>query len=231
MRAQTAMAMFTSWLLAPALTADAQPRGAAAIETLRYFDDFPGGPRAVLRALRPTPIAADDRARALALLPERGELQPDMDENVKLSALEVILVYHQRREVFDIKVIDLPQAIVALHQRAVLLVSRPALRLLSASELQAVIAHEVGHEYFWSDYQNAREKRDRYRRQEVELKCDGVAVLTLAALGLNPMLLTDGLTKMLRFNTAFGTPADADDYPSIQERRQFVKALVVRTRL
>jgi predicted Zn-dependent protease len=230
MRAQTAIATFTCWLLAPALTADAQPRGAAAIETLRYFDDFPGGPRAVLRALRPTPIAADDRARALALLPERGELQPDMDENVKLSALEVILVYHERREVFDIKVIDLPQAIVALHQRAVLLVSRPALRFLSASELQALVAHEVGHEYFWRDYETARERRDRSYRQELELKCDGIAVLTLTALGLDPTSLADGLRKIVRFNKMFGTPTDADDYPSLQERRQFVSALAARHR-
>ena len=101
---------------------------------------------AILRKLRPSPISRDERARALAVLPAEGELPPDAKERAKLSALGALLVYHERQGLFDIKVIDVPQAVVGLHQRAVLLISRPALRLLSASELQAPVAHEIGHE-------------------------------------------------------------------------------------
>lgn len=96
----------------------------------------------------------------VAALPEEGELSPTADEAVKLRALEPILAYHERRHAFDIKVIDVPQFVVGLHQRAVLLLSRTALRSLSASELQAMVAHEIGHDYFWSDYERAQRQRD-----------------------------------------------------------------------
>ena len=95
---------------------------------------------AILRELRPSPISPDERARALAVLPAEGELPPDAKERAKLSALEALLVYHERQGLFDIKVIDVPQAVVGIHQRAVLLIYRPGCDL-SASEFQALVAH------------------------------------------------------------------------------------------
>jgi hypothetical protein len=166
----------------------------------------------------------------LAVLPEDGELPPDGKELAKLSALEAVLVYHERQQLFDIKVIDVPQAVVGLHQRAVLLISRPALRLLSASELQALVAHEIGREYFWRDYESARDRGDGRGRQELELKCDGIAVLTIISLGLDPARLADGVRKMTRFNEILGAAANADEYPRMQDRLWFAHALLQKSR-
>ena len=93
--------------------------------------------------------------------------------------MQRVLIYHKRQDVFEAKVIDLPEAGIVLHARSILLISRPALRLLSAAELQAVVAHEVGHEYFWTEFEHLRDGRDGRARQELELRCDAIAVLTL----------------------------------------------------
>ncbi len=233
MRGQTAATCLTCWLVIAmsSATADAQSPGSPASEALRFFDIVPPGEvSATLRSLRPSPISAAERARALAVLPAEGELSPDAKERAKLSALEVVLVYHERQRLFDIKVIDVPQGVVGLHQRAVLLISRPALRLLSASDLQALVAHEIGHEYFWRDYERARERHDSRGRQELELKCDGIAVLTLISLGLDPAPLADGIRKMTEFNEILGATANADEYPRMQDRLRFAGALLRKTR-
>ena len=70
-----------------------------------------------------------------------------------------VLELHQREAVYVnqvMNVIEVPQAVVALHGRAVVLVSERALDFLDAEELQALVAHEVGHEYFWDEYFRAR---------------------------------------------------------------------------
>jgi hypothetical protein len=233
MRGQTAATFLTCWLATAmsSTTAHAQSPGSPASEALRFFDIVPPGEvSAILRELRPSPISPDERARALAVLPAEGELPPDAKERAKLSALEALLVYHERQGLFDIKVIDVPQAVVGLHQRAVLLISRPALRFLSASELQALVAHEIGHEYFWKDYENARARHDRRGRQELELRCDGIAVLTLISLGLDPARLADGIRKMTEFNEILGATANADEYPPVQDRLRFARALLRMSR-
>ena len=47
---------------------------------------------------------------------------------------------------YDIKVIDMRYARVGLYEQAVVLISKPALTLLEPEELQALVAHEMGHE-------------------------------------------------------------------------------------
>lgn len=171
------------------------------------------------------PAGADERLRALSVLPERGELRPDRLELPKLAAVEEVLAYHERAHAFEPKVIDVPQAVVALHQRTALLISRPALRLLSGAELQALVAHEIGHDYFWPEFERTLALGDRSGRQELELKCDGIAVLTLVALRLDLARLAGGLHKQIRFNETLGADANAADYPQLQERQRFIAAL------
>lgn len=233
MPTQTAVTLFMCSLIiaSTSTAAEAQSPGTPAVEALRFFGSFPPGDASeILRTLRPPPATPDERARALAVLPEEGELTPEKNERAKLAALEVVLLYHERQRVFEIKMIDVPQAVVGLHQRAVLLISRPALRFLSASELQALVAHEIGHDYFWKDYENTRERGDRRGRQELELKCDGIAVLTLITLGLDPARLSTGLGKMIQFNERLGATSNADEYPRIGERLRFARTLLQRSR-
>jgi hypothetical protein len=228
-RTQSAVTLLAWWLgaIVPGSPAFAEPANTAAGRALRFFDSLPRqNARETLRALRPPPASPPLRARALAALPRDGILVPNDSERSKLTGLEAVLVYHERLQVFDVRVVDLPIAAVALYYRSVLLISRPALRLLSAAELQAIVAHEIGHEYFWSEFEITRAGQSHLRRQELELKCDGVAVLTLTALGLNPARLVESIRKVDRFNAFLGPAADADAYPSARDRIGFVKVLL-----
>ena len=68
----------------------------------------------------------------------------------KLDSLGVVLQLHQRQSVYEFAVFESapkPFAFIGLHQRAVLLISDVALDLLETPELQASVAHEIGHEY------------------------------------------------------------------------------------
>jgi hypothetical protein len=199
----------------------------AVTNVCRFFESLPPAANLadLLKTLRPAPAGPADRARALAVLPETGELSPDRDERAKLAMLETVLIYHDRARVFEIKVIDVPQAAVALWQRTVLLISRPVLRLVSGAELQALVAHEIAHDYFWEEFERTLARGDRQGRRELELKCDGIAVLTLTDLKLDPTHLEDGLRKQLRFNEMLGIDTDVPDYPRLQDRHRCIMAL------
>jgi hypothetical protein len=140
-----------------------------------------------------------------------------------LARIEEVLSYHGRAEAFTIKLIDVPQAAVAMDRRAVLVISRPALRNISATELQALVAHEIGHDYFWRDFETAFARSDKNGLQELELRCDGIAVLTLIALRFDPLTLRDGLRRLARFNDLVGATANADEYPPLRQRERFIE--------
>lgn len=179
-------------------------------------------------SVRPPPVSPAEREAVLATLPPEGEVRDlDTAQQKKLAAARRLLELHGRETVYAVKVIEVPQAAVALHARAVVLVSEPALDLLDAEELQALVAHEVGHEYFWSEYFRARRDDDRSRLQTLELLCDGLAILTLRRAGVDPGRLTSALEKILRYNRdRFGAALNEGDYPAIGERRRFARRLV-----
>ena len=198
-----------------------------AARALAFFDArTPGSPVEVLKALRPSPATLTARQLALASLPPEGDVQPDRKEQVKLNALGPVLEFHERDRVFTIKVIDVPQAYLNLHAGTVLVISRRALKLLSAPELQAAVAHEIGHEYFSADYDRAREETDLASLHEIELRCDAIAVLTGFALNLDADDLGRAVKKLTRFNERVGATANAASYPTIEQRETFVRALI-----
>jgi hypothetical protein len=192
-----------------------------------YFATLPpGDTKAILDMVRPHPIDPASKARALNRLPPEGELTPNPDEAAKLERIVPILVYHDRHGIVDTKVIDVPLGAIALYARSVLLASREALRVLSVAELQALVAHEMGHEYFWDAYERARENQDVGAVQEVELKCDGIAAITLKELGYDPFRLTAAARKLTQFNEARAATANALNYPSLTDRNRFVKRVL-----
>jgi len=211
----------------PWLPAHAQVVDTPMSRALTFFATLtPADPDDTLRALRPPAASMQERARVLATLPENGALEPTVTDARKIAALEAILVYHDRQGVFAIKLIDVPQIVVGLYKRVVLLLSRSALQQLSESELQAMVAHEIGHDYFEADLERSLHANDLAVRQTLELKCDGIAVLTLVALRLKGSPLHEGARKMASFNERLGAIAGAEGYPSLGERRAFVKALL-----
>jgi hypothetical protein len=209
----------------PAASSAAEPPVQAA---LRYFihEDGPGL-MTRLDAVRPSPVGSEERARVLATLPRDGEvLALSPAERARIAAARRMLELHERDAVYVVKVIEVPQAAVALHGRTVVLVSRPALGLLRADELQALVAHEIGHEYFWHEYLEARRDHDRARLQTLELLSDGLAVVTLRRAGIGHMHLLSALEKMVRYNRhRFGPALNEKDYPALGERRRFVDHL------
>lgn len=206
--------------------AGAASPSAAADQALRFFAAIPATPAVILERLRPAPIDAAAKHRALAVLPTEGELRPTPEERVKLAGLKRLLTYHQRGQVFEVRVVDLPQAGIVLDARVFVLITRPALRMVSADELQAMVAHEVGHDFFWTEYERARDSGDAAARSELELRCDAIAVLTLLELDLDPGLLISAARKLTRFNERLGTAADTGHYPSVAEREWFTRAVV-----
>ena len=43
-----------------------------------------------------------------------------------------------------------------------------------------MMAHELGHDYVWDEYEKARREHDNPRLQELELRCDGIAIIAMA---------------------------------------------------
>jgi hypothetical protein len=187
----------------------------------------PAGPRDVdfLDACRPLPVSAAEREAIIQTLPKDGVVTTFASkEQAKLETLGNVLRVHARDDVYEVKVVDVPQAWVGLHGRAVLLISLPALRRLSAEQLQALVAHEIGHEYWWDVWQAARAQRDQVRLRSLEGWCDGLAALTLTALGIPAERLSSALGALQDFNRRqFGIPANEAAYPSLRERRAIVK--------
>jgi hypothetical protein len=190
---------------------------------------FFAGPEArepdVLLRLRRAPLSAAVRAAVVAALPPEGELQPTEAERAKIAALEPVFDLHERNGLIVIKVIDVGHAFVGLHAKAVLLLSRDALSLVSAQELQALAAHELGHEMFWDEYEAARVAGGQERLQELELRCDGVAVTTLRGLGRGPQSLIDAVSKMTRYNERLRAVGSAGRYVSLRQRRHFIESM------
>jgi len=234
MRVETGTILLTCWLGISHFTVlEAQGSSRPVTEALRFFGAAAEGDGVIgiLRRLRPSAAPETDRTRALADVPADSVLLPDAKERSKLEALEAVLIYHERLHVIEIKLVDVPMAVVGLHDRAVILISRPALRLLSIPELQATVAHEIGHEYFWSDdYAGLHERHDTDALQVLELKCDGVAVLTLVALGLNPADLYRATEKIGRFNEVPKARWGNNGYPDPRDRERFIRAMVDMTR-
>ena len=180
---------------------------------------------------RPQPVAAEMQAIILASMPKEGRIQKlQAPLRRKLESLEPVLRAQQRQSIIQVHVFGSgpkPFAFVGLHERAVLLISDAALILLTAEELQASVAHEIGHEYVWTEYREANGRHDNRRLKELELLCDGVAILTLRRVGLGPAPLLTAAQRITEFNRLSTGPAgNAERYPSADERRRFAQAVV-----
>jgi hypothetical protein len=183
-------------------------------------------PESLLARLRPPKLLPEFRTRIIASLPREGELLPTARERSTMSATDRILAFHDRVGAVELKLIDTFQAGIGLHGRSVILISRRAIKLLSASELQALVAHELGHDYFWEEYEQAAAQNRKHVLREIELRCDAIALLTLRALNLDSNALGSALTKIDRFNAQFGTPMNIDNYVSTVERTRFHNTLL-----
>ena len=96
-----------------------------------------------------------------------------------------------------------------------------ALQILSAEQLQAIVAHEIGHEYVWLDYESARANGDSRRLRALELFCDGVALFTLARIGVEPRTLIDALRLLEFSDRSNGFVLESYSHPMLPDRADF----------
>lgn len=188
------------------------------VETARNLD---------LDACRPAPVSVEEKAQALHALPAEGTVTHlGGDERRKLEAIDPVLRVHKRIGIYEVRVISVPQAWTGLHERAVLLISLPTLRLMTSDELAALAAHEIGHEYVWQQFAGAKARRDTGRLRELELICDAIAARTLVRLDRAPVRLQTALEKMSWYNLErFGVALNEGDYPSLKERKRLLKEM------
>lgn len=178
---------------------------------------------ALLEAARPPAVSAEDMSKILRALPPTGEVRElESSPRGKLEAVRELLTA-ARRDWYEVKIIDVPQAAIALHARAVLLISGPAVALLNGAELQALAAHEIGHEYTWTEWNRARLRADQDRLKALELVSDAIAIVTLRRLGMEPSRLIEAVDKVSRFNRKRFETRHETNYPTIAERRAFAR--------
>jgi hypothetical protein len=178
-----------------------------------------------LGRLRPPAVDPTEHNRIVDALPPNGTIRPDAVSLAKMTLGEDVLAYHGRRGLVSITIIDVEPAFVGLHARAVILVSAHALSVLDREEFAAIVAHEIGHEYVWRDYERAKQDGDHARIRELELRCDGIAVLTLLRVGVRPERLVRALDMLTWYNQVRLFDTDRRDYASRAERRAFVRAV------
>jgi hypothetical protein len=106
------------------------------------------------------------------------------------------------------------------------------LTLLHSEELQALVAHEIAHEYVWQQYEDAKRRKDAKRLRELELVCDAIAVRTLVQEGVSPERLQTAIEKSDWYNRErFGVALNQHNYPSLEERRQLIERVSLLERL
>ena len=178
----------------------------------------------------PRHLSAKLKARIAASLPKEGEVKTlTAMQREKLEVVAPVLKAHGREDDYLLKVVESRQARTAIYARSVVLISETALRVLSPTQLQAMVAHEIGHEYVWDEFEEARKKGDHARLRELELVCDGVAVLTLLRIGVPASALIDGLRTMTNSNRSNGLEVDGRSYPTLLEREQFAHRVTLMT--
>lgn len=186
---------------------------------------------AYLKRVRLPKVTAEFKAQVLAQLAKTETVTPSAQQQAKLSTLLPVLAYHERKTVIAVKVISAREAFVHFQGRSVLLISDNALRLLTTEELQAVVAHELGHEYFWGELMEARQQKNYNKMREIELRCDGIAVIALNRLGIDAQKLLGAITKLTTFNARIMT-TDPLYHPLLSDRMDFIQAMreLVKTR-
>ena len=187
-----------------------------------------GDPAAFIQLLedaRPSPVTPETKRMVLTSLPR--QLKPravNARDRAKLAALDPVLRAVERDAVYDIRVIEIPSATIAIDGRAVILISERALALLDADQLRAAMAHEAAHEYVWEEWERAAKRADWKRVRQLELVCDGIAVVILQRLGLETSSLIQAFEKLTRWNLLWlGSPPNPSTYPTLAERREFTR--------
>jgi hypothetical protein len=180
-------------------------------------------PAEILRMLRPPSLDPALRRIVLDSLPREEHVNPSKDDERRLASLASVLRLHERETVWEYRLLRLGHPFVGLHGRAVLLIDRNTLAVTTEPELVALVAHEMGHDYFWGEYWRARSASDVDTVRALELRCDVIAILTLAALERDTGALASAVRKLTRYNVGFGADSSFELYCPLPRRTAFIE--------
>lgn len=215
-----------TFVFAQTITTAASLNGVT-LKAFSYFDSVEGRRfDEYLSRIRLVALAPELRTKVLKMLPKDDLVNPSADELAKLKTLEPILKYHQRDSVIELKVLRATTATAVFLAGAAVLITEPALKILTAAELQAVVAHELGHEYYWTRFEVARQNHQYTELQELELRCDGIAVITLKHLGLDPTRLISAIAKLNKYNSHPSSLIAPQNYVAFNERVAFIQRMI-----
>lgn len=114
-----------------------------------------------------------------------------------------------------------------LWRGCVLVVSTGLVEPLYDGELAGIFAHELGHAYFEDEMAAAQQRRDAQAMRVVELKCDGVAILSVKLLGHNPALYLKGLHRIQAIHKRLSLSSSIlQSHPDLVVRVQFAERLI-----
>jgi hypothetical protein len=90
-----------------------------------------------------------------------------------------------------------------------------------------VLAHELGHSYFEDEMAEGRRIQDAFAMRVVELKCDGVAILSLRLLGRDPTGYVRGLRRLRLITKRKGlSDVILQSHPKLVDRMKFSQSLI-----
>ncbi len=99
--------------------------------------------------------------------------------------------------------------------------------VLYEGELAGLFAHELGHSYFEDEMAAAQRNQDTRAMRLTELKCDGVAIVSLKLLGHNPALYLKGLQRIQTITKQKSLSSSVvQSHPAMVTRAQFSERLI-----
>jgi hypothetical protein len=203
----------------------------AALFTAKSLADV----HAEITAMRPPAVSASDKQILLRDLPQvTGSTRvtgPQLD--CLAARLQTTLEFHGRAGVVELVLFRDPRPIVFSKPGVVVGLSTEVVKLVGDDDaaLVGVVAHELAHEYVAIAKFDARASKDKVKLQELELFCDGVAVVTLLALRLDPARYSTALTKICTHSHAAREMNDGSGtHPALATRLRLIAEIDARKR-
>jgi hypothetical protein len=146
---------------------------------------------------------AEFRAQAITALPtairDQRLTQGKLLRRVE-TVFQQVLQLHGRSGKVELFLFQHDLPLAQLWRGCVLMLSASLAETLYDGELAGLIAHEIGHSYFEDEMAAAQRNQDARVMRLTELKCDGVALLSLKLLGHNLAYYLKGLQRIQVLN-------------------------------
>jgi Zn-dependent protease with chaperone function len=177
-----------------------------------------------------TVVSAEFRARALNELPaalrEQRLTQGKLLRRVA-PVFQQVLQLHERSGKVELFLFQHDLPLAQLWRGGVLMISDCLAEALYDGELAGLLAHELGHSYFEDELAAAQRSQDARAMRLTELKCDGVALVSLKLLGHKPALYLKALHRIQVLNQRKSRSSGIfQSHPGMVARAQFAERLI-----